>query len=107
MQQIEPELDAALDRFRRQWTAHELAETLTRMMDMVEQLHGKINRLESAALASAPRNEYGLTDFERIVTWRMLRVGLGEDPKNLVHKFPPEDREPMEPEPLQKGVLDE
>ena len=80
--------DEYLADFRRRWTAIGLADTLGRMMDGVEELHGKVSRLEAAALRGEPRNAWGATDDECILGWRFTQVGLGMDPKLAARSFP-------------------
>ena len=100
--------DEYLDDFQRRWTAHGVADTLNNMVDAIELLQDKLHRLEAAAIRGEPRNEWGMTDTERIVTWRILQVGLGMDPKLAARSFP-SDRTTTsaEPGPRAESVLDE
>jgi hypothetical protein len=83
-------LDLELDNFERAHLDLQLADTLRALMDAVEENTAHIERLEAAAIRGEPANEYGLTDTDRIIGWRFVRVLKGEDPKNLVNAFPPE-----------------
>ena len=76
-------------------------------MDALERLKGQVDRLEAAAIYGLPRNEYGLSETDRIVGWRWMRVALGEDAKVMANKFPVEALEAAPPPPTQASVIDE
>jgi hypothetical protein len=95
--------DLLLDRDLARIRDQHLADTLHMLMDAVEENTAHIERLEAAAIRGEPANEYGLTDSDRIIGWRFVRVLKGEDPKNLVNAFPPE-RTPA-PYPNANGPL--
>ena len=100
-------LDLELDNFERAHLDLQLADTLRAMMDTVEQNMAHIERLEAAAIRGEPANEYGLTDSDRIIGWRFLRVALGDDPATLAHRFPTERDVPKPPPLRATSVLDE
>lgn len=100
-------LDLELDNFERAHLDLQLADTLRAMMDTVEQNMAHIERLEAAAIRGEPANEYGLTDTDRIIGWRFLRVALGDDPATLTWRFPTERDVPTPPPLRATSVLDE
>ena len=77
----------------------QIVEALTRLADGLEQLEQRIRRIEATYIGSLPRNDYGLTDYDRKAGWRMMQVATGAaTPKQIANRLPPEPRE-KEPEP--------
>lgn len=74
-------------------TDERVVEALTQITDGLEEIVGRIENLERGP---GRRNEYGLSDYERTVGWRSLKVALGADPNHMANRFPPE---PLAKEP--------
>jgi hypothetical protein len=99
-------LDLELAKFHHQWLGQdqEVTDTLAHIADSLEHLRSRMERLEDAYIQALPQNEWGATEFERIVGWRLNQIALGKDPKDVAHKYPPEGR--VSATPRQKSVLD-
>jgi hypothetical protein len=93
------------------------AETIFAIVDLENHIKAleqyiaqRLDRLDQGLLDLLGRNQWGLSDDERVLAWRMLQIRLHDaDPKDIVHRFPPEEPEKREsPSPLvtMKSVLD-
>jgi hypothetical protein len=87
-----------------------LLEALQHTTARLDQAIERLGILEQAYLDLLPRNEYGLTDYERVMGWRMLQVARGADPQKIAWRFPPESERyqevPTESVELGTGVQD-
>jgi len=90
------------------------AETIFAIVDlqdrievMEREMERRFDLMDQGLLYLLGRNEWGLSDDERIFAWRMLQVNLhGMDPKDVAHRYPPEEREKVSPPVTMKSVLD-
>jgi len=93
------------------------AETIFAIVDlqdrievMEREMERRFDLMDQGLLYLLGRNEWGLSDYERVLAWRMLQVKLhGMDPKEIGNKFPPDEPAPerrYEP-PKIKSVMNE
>lgn len=69
---------------------------LADLQDRIEDLERSLETMRDGYTYLLGRNVWGLTDYERVLGWRMLQVrSFGADPKEIVRQFPPDEPAPV------------
>ena len=74
-----------------------IADIQDTLRGMEREMQRRLDLVDKGLLYLLGRNEWGLTDYERVLGWRLIQVRLhGADPKEIIRRFPPEEPAPVE-----------